>query len=79
MFFYNDQNIKFKEGFWVLYRGLVASVFGIPHVIIQFNLYETLKHFYSRKYDKDYSELPLDLIFFISIISKGKILYLILK
>lgn len=63
--------LKIKEGFFALYRGLVASVFGIPHVIIQFNIYEFLKVFYTKKYSKEFSDLPLHNIFFISIIAKS--------
>lgn len=48
-----------------------ATLLGIPHVIIQFNVYEGLKNHFSKKYETKYPELPLYLIFNISIISKS--------
>ena len=40
-----------QEGFFALYRGLGASLLGIPHVIIQFNMYENLKTNLVKKYN----------------------------
>ena len=62
----------YQEGFFALYRGLVASLLGIPHVIIQFNLYEHLKDYGAKHYNKSKEDLPLRYIFFTSIISKSK-------
>jgi hypothetical protein len=56
-----------------MYRGLVASLLGIPHVIIQFNSYEYLKNYFSAKYHTTQKKLPLLAIFISSIISKGNL------
>ena len=44
---------------------------GIPHVIIQFNMYENLKKNYISKNNTNNEEIPIKDIFVISIISKG--------
>lgn len=62
--------IKFKEGFLALYRGLLISFIGIPHVIIQFSLYESLKNMFSRKMNKPIDKIPYHLISISSVISK---------
>jgi solute carrier family 25 folate transporter 32 len=62
-----------KEGIFALYRGMIASLLGIPHVIIQFNLYEHLKQYGAEKYNKSVNNLPLHYILGISVISKSKI------
>lgn len=45
---------------------------GIPHVVVQFNIYELLKDRFSRELNKSKDHLPMEVIFFTSIISKGK-------
>jgi solute carrier family 25 folate transporter 32 len=58
-----------QEGFFALYRGLGASLLGIPHVIIQFNMYENLKLYFSGKHKN--KEIPIAEIFLIAILSKS--------
>jgi solute carrier family 25 folate transporter 32 len=60
-----------KEGFFALYRGLGASLLGIPHVIIQFNMYENLKNYFSERYKCRSDDLPIRVIFLTSILSKS--------
>jgi solute carrier family 25 folate transporter 32 len=55
-----------------LYRGLVASLFGVPHVIVQFNLYENLKLLAAKKYNKSVDNLPIHVIFMNSVLAKSK-------
>jgi solute carrier family 25 folate transporter 32 len=55
-----------------LYRGLVASLFGVPHVIVQFNLYEHLKLLAAKKYNKSVDNLPIHVILMNSVLSKSK-------
>ncbi len=59
-----------REGFFALYRGLAASLLGVPHVVIQFNMYEHLKKYGALKYKTNTDNLPLHYIFAISVYSK---------
>lgn len=61
-----------NEGFFALYRGLMASMLGIPHVVVQFNLYEHLKQWGAKYYNRSINHLPLLYILFISVFSKSK-------
>jgi solute carrier family 25 folate transporter 32 len=53
-----------NDGFYGLYRGLLPSLFGVSHVVIQFPVYEYLKH------EWNYLSSPFNIIF-ATIISKG--------
>ena len=50
---------------------MAASLLGIPHVVIQFNLYEHLKKHGVQKYNRSPDNLPLHYIFMISVFSKS--------
>jgi hypothetical protein len=52
---------------------MIASLLGIPHVIIQFNIYEHMKKKGSEKYKRSVNNLPLHYILCISLFSKSKI------
>lgn len=58
-----------QEGFRAFYRGLSASFLGLPHVAIQFPLYEYLKQFSCQQRGKQESS-AID-HFFASIIAKS--------
>jgi solute carrier family 25 folate transporter 32 len=62
-----------KEGVLVLFRGLIASLLGIPHVIIQFNGYEHLKKYFAKYYKTSPDFLPIQAIFITSIVSKSNL------
>ena len=53
-----------------LYRGLFASFFGIPHVIIQFCLYETMKKQFAMRKMCSIDHIPYSMILTSSLISK---------
>ncbi len=49
----------------------MASILGVPHVIVQFNLYENLKLWAAKETDKSVDNLPIHYIFFTSVVSKS--------
>lgn len=57
-----------KEGFFALYRGYKVVLFGSPHVIIQFNVYE----YFSKKARefKNKTNAPYFYVLVASIVSK---------
>jgi len=57
-----------NEGFQALYKGLVPSLFGVVHVLVQFPLYEYLKVEEKRKRNLD--SLPTMMVFRNVVISK---------
>jgi hypothetical protein len=58
----------------MLYRGLSLSLLGIPHIVVQFNLYESFKQFFSKKLNTE--DIPMKIILFTSLTSKSKIFQL---
>jgi len=63
--------IYHSDGLKAFYRGLVPSLFGVTHVVVQFPLYEYLKDWYSHRLNVAQSELPTYAILFCTTISKS--------
>ncbi|KIO20317.1 hypothetical protein M407DRAFT_245857 [Tulasnella calospora MUT 4182] len=60
-----------NEGFKAFYRGLIPSLFGVTHVLVQFPLYEHLKEWYSHRLNVPKSHLPTWSILVCTTISKS--------
>ncbi|KAG8944186.1 hypothetical protein FRC04_002142 [Tulasnella sp. 424] len=60
-----------NDGLKAFYRGLIPSLFGVTHVLVQFPLYEQLKDWYSHRLNVPKSHLPTWSILVCTTISKS--------
>jgi len=69
--FKNIQKVKQQEGFFALYRGFSASLFGIIHPLLFFPMYEKMKIYFKRNWEAaDAEHLSVKFILAASILSK---------
>ncbi|KAG8983501.1 hypothetical protein FRB90_005944 [Tulasnella sp. 427] len=60
-----------NDGLKAFYRGLIPSLFGVTHVLVQFPLYEQLKEWYSHRLNVPKNHLPTWSILVCTTISKS--------